>query len=99
MSKVYLVSYIQCWNDQAMDKQFQLFNTREDAIKYKNELKDAIIEDLLNYYEAKDYDDLFNNWCEETCDYECCWGYLNEDCTHEVDIEVDELDIFSWKEM
>ena len=99
MSKVYLVSHVKCWNDQAMVKNFQLFNTREDAIRYKNELKDAIIEDLLDYYEAKDYDDLFNNWCEETCDYECCWGYLNEDGSHEVEIEVDELDILSWKEM
>ena len=99
MSKVYLVSHIQCWNDQAMDKQFQLFNTREDAIRYKNELKDAIIEDLLDYYEAKDYDDLFGNWCEETHDYDFCWGYLDADGTHEVEIEVTELDILSWKEM
>ena len=99
MKKVYLVSHVQCWNDQAMDKSFQLFNTKEDAIRYKNELKDAIVEDLLDYYGAKDYDDLFNHWCEETFDYERCWGYLNGDCTHEVEIEVDELDILSWKEM
>ena len=59
MKKVYLVSHVQCWNDQAMDKQFQLFNTKEDAIKYKNELKVAIIADLMEYYEAQDEDDLF----------------------------------------
>ena len=39
MNKIYLVSYIQCWNDQAMEKSFQLFNTKEDAIRYKDELK------------------------------------------------------------
>lgn len=99
MSKVYLVSHIQCWNDQAMDKSFQLFNTKEDAIAYKNELKAAIIADLIEYYEAQNEDDLFNNWCEETYNYECCWGYLNSDSTHEVEVEVDELDILSWKEM
>ena len=99
MKKVYLVSHIQCWNDQAMDKSFQLFNTKEDAIAYKNELKTAIIADLIEYYEARDEDDLFSHWCEETYNYECCWGYLNSDSTHEVEIEVDELDILSWKEM
>jgi hypothetical protein len=99
MKKVYLVSHVQCWNDQAMEKNFQLFNTKEDAVAYKNELKAAIIADLIEYYEARDEDDLFNNWCEEKYDYECCWGYLNSDYTHEVEVEVDELDILSWKEM
>lgn len=96
--KVYLVSHIQCWSDEAMDKRFQLFQTKEDAIQYKEELKTAIIEDLLEYYEARDEDDLFSNWCEETYDYEWCWGYLNSDGTHEVEIEIDELDILTWKE-
>ncbi len=99
MNKIYLVSHIQCWTDQAMEKSFQLFNTKEDAIQYKNELKAAIIADLMDYYEAENYDELFTRWCEETYDYECCWGYLNGDGTHEVEIEVDELDILSWKEM
>ncbi len=99
MNKIYLVSYIQCWNDQDMEKEFHLFNTKEDAIRYKDELKETIIADLMDYYDAMDQDDLFRNWCEETCDYECCWGYLSEDCTKEVEIEVDELDILSWKEM
>ena len=99
MDKVYLVSHIQCWNDEAMSKSFQLFNTKKDAVKYKNELKDSIIADLIDYYGARDKDDLFNNWCEETYDYECCWGYLNSDGSHEVEIEVNELDILSWKEM
>lgn len=99
MDKLYLVSYIQCWSDQAMEKSFQLFSTKEDAIRYKNELKATIIADLMNYYDAEDQNDLFSNWCEETHDYECCWGYLSDDGTHEVEIEVDELDILSWKEM
>ena len=100
MDKIYLVSYIQCWNDQAMEKNFQLFNTKEDAIKYKDELKATIIADLIDYYEVEDEDELFGGrWCEETYDYECCWGYLDSDYSHEVEIEVDELDILSWKEM
>ena len=99
MNKAYLVSYVRCWSDQPMEKEFHLFNTKEDAIEYKNELKAAIIADLIDYYEARDENDLFNNWCEETYDYECCWGFLNEYSTKEVEIEVDELDILSWKEM
>lgn len=47
MNKVYLVSYIQCWNDQAMDKNFQLFNTKEDAVAYKAEgIVDLELDDI-----------------------------------------------------
>ena len=97
--KVYLVSYVRCYTDEAMEKTFQLFNSKEDAIRYKNELKSAIITDLIEYNDARDEADLFENHIEQTYDYECCWGYLNSDCTTEVEIEVDELDILSWKEM
>ena len=96
--KVYLVSHIKCWTDQAMEKDFQLFQTKEDALEYLNVLKTAIIDDLIDYYEAKDEDDLFRNCCEETYNYEDVWGYLSGDCTLEVEIEVNELNILSWKE-
>ena len=60
MKKVYLVSHVQCWNDQAMDKSFQLFNTKEDAVAYKNELKAAIIADLIEWLENEKRADELN---------------------------------------
>ena len=46
--KVYLVSEVKCYSDQPMIKRFETFSTEEDAIEYKNWLKEKSFLLMIN---------------------------------------------------
>lgn len=47
---MYLVSKISCYPFARMEKEFKIFYSYEDAVYYKNKLKDACISEIANYY-------------------------------------------------
>lgn len=95
--KIYLVSEVYSFSDERMYKKFEVFETKEAALEYKEAVKEAIIIDLLNLENLEDEDELFEIY-EETYDYESCWGYLNPDCSEEFELEITELNLLTWKE-
>lgn len=95
--KIYLVSEICAFSDERMCKSFEVFETKEAALEYKEAVKEARIIDLLDLEGLEDEDELFEIY-EETYDYEFCWGYLSPDCTEEFELEITELDLLTWKE-
>ena len=46
--KIYLVSEIYSFSDERMSKKFEVFETKEAALEYKEAVKEAIIMDLLD---------------------------------------------------
>ena len=58
--KVYLVSKIHCYTDEAMSKDFEVFTDKDSALKYFEEIKESIIEDLMELEDIEDRDELFN---------------------------------------
>ncbi len=93
--KVYLVSEIICFMDERMNKRFEVFKTKEDAIEYKEWLIEEWIADLadVNFCEEEDVEDFIHiNYNSP-----CLWGFTNEDCSEEVEIEITELDLLSIK--
>lgn len=94
--KVYLVSEVKCYNDESMSKNFEVFSTEEDAIKYKDWLVENWIEDLMEGHNVETIEDL-ETYIEITYDMNHIWGFLNEDYSEEVEIEVTELDLSSIK--
>lgn len=95
--KVYLVSKIYCYSDEVMNKDFEVFTDKDSALKYFEEVKESIIEDLIELEDVEDTDELFNIY-EETYNYKSIWGYLSPDCTTEFELEIHDLDLLSWKE-
>ena len=95
--KIYLVSVIYAYPDERMSKRFEVFEDKDSAKKYFNEFKQAVIDDLLELEDLEDVDELFNYY-EETYDYDTLWGYLAPDCTVELELEIEELDLLTWKE-
>ena len=93
--KVYLVSEVKCSSDEPMSKRFEAFTTEEDAIKYKNWLKENWITEYMDYYDCEE--DEIEDWINITYDMDCLWGTLSSDGTEELEIEVTELDLSSIK--
>ena len=93
--KIYLVSEVECYDDTPMSKRFEVFSTKEDAIKYKNWLKENWIAIYMDYYDCEE--DEIENWIYITHDKDYLWGTLNSDGTEELEIEVTELDLSSIK--
>lgn len=93
--KIYLVSEVKCYSDEPMIKRFETFTTEEDAIEYKNWLKEKWIAEYMDYYNCEE--DELEDWIEITSDMDCLWGTLNSDGTEELEIEVTELDLSSIK--
>ena len=93
--KVYLVSEVKCYSDQLMIKRFETFSTEEDAIEYKNWLKETWIAEYMDHYDCEE--DELEDWIEITYDMDCLWGTLSSDGTEELEIEVTELDLSSIK--
>lgn len=94
--KVYLLSKIDCYSDENMKKEHLVFSTFEEACVYKEELVKAIKADLMDYYDAEDEDELYDI-INITSNNDWIWGYLDCDCTHEVEIEIEELDVMTFK--
>ena len=90
-NKIYLVSEIQCYSDDVMQKRFKSFDTIEAALKYKDELVSLWKHDLCEYY------DCTSNELEDNIDvirnYELEWSFLSSDCTQEVSIEVTAVEL------
>lgn len=55
MNKVYLVSEIQCFSTEVMQKRFWVFSSLDKALAFKNNLDALWIHDLL---EGSEYDSL-----------------------------------------
>jgi hypothetical protein len=94
--KVYLLSKVDCYTDESMQKEHLLFSTFEEACVYKEELVKAIKADLMEHYEVENEDELYD-MIDITSDNDWIWGYLNCDCTHEVEVEIEELDVMTFK--
>ena len=95
--KIYLVSIIYTYPDERMSKRFEAFEDKDSAKKYFDEFKQVVIDDLLELEGFEDVDELFNYY-EETYDYDTLWGYLAPEGTIEFELEIEELNLLTWKE-
>ena len=90
-NKIYLVSEIQCYCDDTMQKRFKAFSNIEEALEYKEQLVSLWDHELCDYYdctrnELKDYIEVIR-------DYELEWSFLSSDCAQEVSIEVTAVEL------
>ena len=93
MKKIYLVSNIEAYSDECLNKKFEIFKTKEEAIEYKNWLVEAYKTNWCDYYECDD--DELEDWIEIMYETETQFKVLEHDGTEEIDIEIIELDISS----
>ena len=93
MKKIYLVSNIEAYSDECLNKKFEIFKTKKEAIEYKNWLVEAYKTNWCDYYECDD--DELEDWIEIMYETETQFKGLQQDGTEEIDIEIIELDISS----
>ena len=93
MKKIYLVSNIEAYSDECLNKKFEIFKTKKEAIEYKNWLVEAYKANWCDYYECDD--DELEDWIEIMYETETQFKVLEHDGTEEIDIEIIELDISS----
>lgn len=93
MKKIYLVSNIEAYSDECLNKNFEIFKTKTEAIEYKNWLVEAYKTNWCDYYECDD--DELEDWIEIMYETETQFKVLEQDGTEEIDIEIIELDISS----
>ena len=98
MNKVYLVSEIQCFNTEIMQKRFWVFSTLEDAIVFKNNLDALWIHDLLEDSEYDTLEDMENNG-EITIVHmgQLLFNFIGQYGEPEVEIQISTLNIDSAK--
>lgn len=90
-NKIYLVSEVQCFNDERMCKRFSSHKSKEDAIKQFEQLKSLWNHELCDYYDCTN--DELEEWIEITCDEWYLFSWLSSDGCTEVEIEITELEL------
>jgi hypothetical protein len=96
--KVYLVSEIIASPDERMQKSFELFKSKEDAIEYLQWKKEEFVNDIAEHYdygesEDRDIEDYLMDWVDIVIDEDYHWVIIDD--VEEIELEVTELNISS----
>lgn len=96
--KVYLVSEVIACPDERMQKKFELFKSKEDAIEYLQWKKEEFINDIAEHYdydesEDRDIEDYLMDYIETIVDENYYWAIIDD--VEEIELEVTELNISS----
>ena len=96
--KVYLVSEVIACPDERMQKKFELFKSKEDAIEYLQWKKEEFVNDIAEHYdydesEDRDIEDYLMDYIETIIDEDYYWAIIDD--VEEIELEVTELNISS----
>ena len=96
--KVYLVSEVIACPDERMQKRFELFKSKEDAIEYLQWRKEEFINDIAEHYdydesEDRDIEDYLMDYIETIIDEDYYWAIIDD--VEEIELEVTELNVSS----
>ena len=96
--KVYLVSEVIACPDERMQKKFELFKSKEDAIEYLQWKKEEFINDIAEHYdydesEDRDIEDYLMDYIETIVDENYYWAIIDD--VEEIELEVTELNVSS----
>ena len=96
--KVYLVSEVIACPDERMQKKFELFKSKEDAIEFLQWKKEEFINDIAEHYdydesEDRDIEDYLMDYIETIIDEDYYWAIIDD--VEEIELEVTELNVSS----
>ena len=96
--KVYLVSEVISCPDERMQKKFELFKSKEDAIEFLQWKKEEFINDIAEHYdydesEDRDIEDYLMDYIDVIIDEDYYWAIIDD--VEEIELEVTELNISS----
>ena len=96
--KVYLFSEVIACPDERMQKKFELFQSKEDAIEFLQWKKEEFINDIAEHYdydesEDRDIEDYLMDYIDVIIDEDYYWAIIDD--VEEIELEVTELNISS----
>ena len=96
--KAYLVSEVIACPDERMQKRFELFKSKEDAIEYLQWRKEEFINDIAEHYdydesEDRDIEDYLMDYIDVIVDENYYWAIIDD--VEEIELEVTELNVSS----
>ena len=96
--KVYLVSEVIACPDERMQKKFELFQSKEDAIEFLQWKKEEFINNIAEHYdydesEDRDIEDYLMDYIDVIIDEDYYWAIIDD--VEEIELEVTELNISS----
>ena len=96
--KAYLVSEVIACPDERMQKKFELFKSKEDAIEFLQWKKEEFINDMAEHYdydesEDRDIEDYLMDYIDVIIDEDYYWAIIDD--VEEIELEVTELNISS----
>ena len=96
--KVYLVSEVIACPDERMQKKFELFKSKEDAIEFLQWKREEFINDIAEHYdydesEDRDIEDYLMDYIDVIIDEDYYWAIIDD--VEEIELEVIELNISS----
>ena len=96
--KAYLVSEVIACPDERMQKRFELFKSKEDAIEFLQWKKEEFINDIAEHYdydesEDRDIEDYLMDYIDVIVDENYYWAIIDD--VEEIELEVTELNVSS----
>ena len=96
--KVYLFSEVIAYPDERMQKSFELFKSKEDAIEYLQWKKEELVNDIAEHYdydesEDRDIEDYLMDYIDIIIDENYHWAIIDD--VEEIELEVTELNVSS----
>lgn len=96
--KVYLVSEVIACPDERMQKKFELFKSKEDAIEFLQWKREEFINDIAEHYdydesEDRDIEDYLMDYIDVIIDEDYYWAIIDD--VEEIELEVTELNVSS----
>ena len=96
--KVYLFSEVIAYPDERMQKSFELFKSKEDAIEFLQWKREEFINDIAEYYdydefEDGDIEDYLMDCIDTIIDESYHWAIIDD--VEEIELEVTELNVSS----
>ena len=96
--KVYLFSEVIACPDERMQKKFELFKSKEDAIEFLQWKKEEFINNIAEHYdydesEDRDIEDYLMDYIDVIIDEDYYWAIIDD--VEEIELEVTELNISS----
>ena len=96
--KAYLVSEVIACPDERMQKRFELFKSKEDAIEFLQWKKEEFINDIAEHYdydesEDRDIEDYLMDYIDVIIDEDYYWAIIDD--VEEIELEVTELNVSS----
>ena len=96
--KAYLVSEVIACPDERMQKKFELFKSKEDAIEFLQWKKEEFINNIAEHYdydesEDRDIEDYLMDYIDVIIDEDYYWAIIDD--VEEIELEVTELNVSS----